>query len=293
MAREIIDTTTDHGTYKGDPAKVAFGKANSNFEELYLGQSLLAAISGKNMLMNCGVPINQRVFGGGALTAGTYGYDRWKAGTGGCNVTINASTGVFTHTSGPLQQIVESPLLAWGQPLTISVENPSGSIAVSVGGATGTITSGSGRRGVTLTPSGSGNMTVQLSAAGVTYSRPQLERGTGATAFDARPAAQEMALCRRYFERIDGIEISGAAFNAADIMFGCNFAVTKRAAPALAVAAYPTWVGNGQTGNTNTIVLAGASINGFRGDVTGFTGSVVQGLSYNLRGGAFTADAEL
>lgn len=35
MAREIIDTTTDHGTYKGDPAKVAFEKANSNFAEVY------------------------------------------------------------------------------------------------------------------------------------------------------------------------------------------------------------------------------------------------------------------
>jgi len=188
---------------------------------------------------------------------------------------------------------VEAPLLAWGQPLTISVESPSGSITVSVGGATGTITSGAGRRGVTLTPSGSGNMTVQLTATGVTYSRPQLERGSAATAFDARPLEQELALCRRYFERVDGTEISGAAFNSADIMFGCNFSVAKRAAPALATVAYPTWVGNGQTGSTNTIVLAGASINGFRGDVTGFTGSVVQGLSYNLRGGVFTADAEL
>jgi hypothetical protein len=293
MAQKLIDLETPHPTWVGDLFPVAFGKCNDNFGELYEAVAGLAEVGGSNMLINCGAPINQRGFAGGALAAGAYGYDRWKAGAGGCNVSINGTTGLFTHTSGPLQQIVESPLLAWGQPLTISVENPSGSIAVSVGGATGTITSGSGRRGVTLTPSGSGNMTVQLTAAGVTYSRPQLERGTAATVFDARLAAQEVALCRRFFERIDGIEIPGAAFNAADIMFGCNFAVTKRAAPALAVAAYPTWVGNGQTGNTNTIVLAGASINGFRGDVTGFTGSVVQGLSYNLRGGAFTADAEL
>ncbi|CAM4175958.1 hypothetical protein CR156_17010 [Stenotrophomonas lactitubi] len=293
MAQKIIDLLTQHPTWVGDLFPVAFGKCNDNFTELYAAIAAAIAVGGRNMLINCGSPINQRGFAGGALAAGVYGYDRWKAGAGGCNVAINTTTGVFTHSSGPLQQIVEAPLLAWGQPLTISVENPSGSITVSVGGATGTITSGSGRRGVTLTPSGSGNMTVQLTATGVTYSRPQLERGSAATAFDARPVAQELALCRRYFERVDGTEIAGATFNAADIMFGCNFSVAKRAAPALATVAYPTWVGNGQTGSTNTIVLAGASINGFRGDVTGFTGSVVQGLSYNLRGGAFTADAEL
>ncbi|MBO0393895.1 hypothetical protein J1F00_05840 [Stenotrophomonas maltophilia] len=35
MARQVIDTTTDHGTYKGDAAKVAFEKTNANFAELY------------------------------------------------------------------------------------------------------------------------------------------------------------------------------------------------------------------------------------------------------------------
>ncbi|WP_158891862.1 MULTISPECIES: hypothetical protein [unclassified Pseudomonas] len=35
MTRQVIDTTTDHGTYRGDPGKTAFEKANGNFEELY------------------------------------------------------------------------------------------------------------------------------------------------------------------------------------------------------------------------------------------------------------------
>lgn len=35
MTRQVIDTTTDHGTYRGDPGKTAFEKANANFEELY------------------------------------------------------------------------------------------------------------------------------------------------------------------------------------------------------------------------------------------------------------------
>lgn len=39
MAQQIIDTTTDHGTYKGDPAKVAFGKVNDNFSQLMAQQA--------------------------------------------------------------------------------------------------------------------------------------------------------------------------------------------------------------------------------------------------------------
>lgn len=35
MPYQKIDTTTDHGTYRGDPGKTAFEKANGNFEELY------------------------------------------------------------------------------------------------------------------------------------------------------------------------------------------------------------------------------------------------------------------
>ncbi|HDS1550672.1 hypothetical protein [Stenotrophomonas maltophilia] len=35
MARKIIDTTTNNGSYRGDPAPVAFGKCNDNFAEVY------------------------------------------------------------------------------------------------------------------------------------------------------------------------------------------------------------------------------------------------------------------
>lgn len=35
MVQQIIDTTTDHGTYKGDPGKTAFEKTKANFAELY------------------------------------------------------------------------------------------------------------------------------------------------------------------------------------------------------------------------------------------------------------------
>ena len=35
MARQVIDTTTNNGTYIGDPAKIAFTKVNDMTQELY------------------------------------------------------------------------------------------------------------------------------------------------------------------------------------------------------------------------------------------------------------------
>lgn len=236
MAQQIIDTETDHGSYKGDPAKVAFLKANQNFSELYAATAVLAAYGGSNMLINCGVPINQRAFAGGSLAAGAYGYDRWKAGPGGGNVTIDPGTGQFNHSSGPLVQAIESPLAAWGQPLFISVENPSGPVQVSVGGATGTISSGAGRRGVQLTPSGSGNLVVQLTATGVTYSRPKVERGTVATSFDARHVAFESILCKRYYEA-NGLFATVYGASGQDVNTTVAFSVQKRATPAVGLVA--------------------------------------------------------
>lgn len=162
-------------------------------------QTAMNYLGFKNRLFNGDFGINQRSFAGGALSAGTYGFDRWKAGTGGCNVSL--SGGVLTHTSGPLVQVIESPNLA-SQTVTVSVEDPSGSLTVDVDGVSGTITAGSGRRGVSLAvPSGStGNVTLTLTATSITYKRVQLELGSVATAFEWRPAGIEIELCQRYFE---------------------------------------------------------------------------------------------
>lgn len=313
MAQQLIDTTTDHGSYKGDPAKVAFEKVNANDAELYGLVTALAAVGGENMLINCGVPINQRGFAGGALAAGAYGYDRWKAGSGGCNVTINATTGVFTHTSGPLQQIIEAPVLAWGLPLTLSVENPSGNIAVNVGGATGTITAGTGRRGVTLTPSGSGNMTVQLTASGVSYSRPKLERGSAATPFDARNVGLELALCQRYYETSfddgvapslgasNGLSMQATGYTAGRVRLAfVPFKVRKRATPAM-IAFTDSLASTQRAGgfaiyNGSSYPSAAMSWTDVSqvgcGGFLDYGSGIVAGQSYWTRGN-WTADAEL
>ncbi|HEL4856769.1 TPA: hypothetical protein UL920_004224 [Stenotrophomonas maltophilia] len=201
MARKIIDLTTQHPGWIGDQFPVAFSKVNDNCEELYAGQeevqAALVGLAGKNMLMNCGVPINQRDFAGGALAVGVFGYDRWKGGNGGCNIVIS-SAGVWT-LNGALQQVVEAPQNAWGRPITFSAESPSGPIGIYMAGAVGTIPAGSGRKSVTLTANGSGNMLVDISTSAATsFSQLQMERGEKATVFDARPIALETLLCERY-----------------------------------------------------------------------------------------------
>lgn len=155
----------------------------------------------KNYLINGDFAINQRAFAGGALAAGIYGFDRWKAGTGGCSVSL--TSGVLTHTSGPLVQVIEAPNLA-GQTITVSVEGLSGgNLSVNVEGVIGAITAGAGRTGVTLAvPAAStGNVTVTLTPASVAvnYKRCQVELGGAATAFEWRPTVIEMSLCQRYY----------------------------------------------------------------------------------------------
>ncbi|AGG89941.1 hypothetical protein [Rhodanobacter denitrificans] len=159
----------------------------------------------KNYLINGDFAINQRAFAGGALAAGVYGFDRWKAGTGGCNISLSA--GVLTHTSGPLVQVIEAPNLA-GKTITVSVDGLSGgNLAVNVEGVAGVIVASAGRSGASIAVPGTstGNVTVTLTPASgaVTYKRVQVELGSAATAFEWRPANIERSMCERYYQLVN------------------------------------------------------------------------------------------
>lgn len=96
MAKQIIDTVTDHGTYKGDPAKIAFEKANQNFGELYdalgTGGEINARIPAKNLLINGNMRVLQRGNSGTLNNTEVFGPDRWKVGCLG-GVTCNWGIG--------------------------------------------------------------------------------------------------------------------------------------------------------------------------------------------------------
>ncbi|HEV2512218.1 DUF2793 domain-containing protein [Bosea sp. (in: a-proteobacteria)] len=161
-----------------------------------------------NLLVNGDWQINQRGFAGGALAAGTFGYDRWKAHTGGASLSRSGFD--LTLTSGAIRQIVEPALWGVGSfastPLCLSVEDLSGgNLDVTVGSVSGTISAGSGRRFVALTPAAgdTGNLTVQLApaAGAATFRAIKLETGTVPSAWLARSQTQERQLCERYYWR--------------------------------------------------------------------------------------------
>lgn len=161
-----------------------------------------------NLLINGDWQINQRGFAGGALAAGAYGFDRWKAGVAGA--TLSRSGFDLTLTAGGIVQVVEPAL--WGvasfaqMPLCLSVDDlAGGNLEVALGSATGTITAGSGRRFVTLSPAAgdSGTLAVRIAptAGAVTFRAIKLETGTTPSPWLARSQTQERQLCERYYWR--------------------------------------------------------------------------------------------
>lgn len=156
----------------------------------------------QNLLINGDFQINQRAFAGGALAAGAYGYDRWKA-SGASSMTLAGD--VLTLASGEIAQVVERAF--WGlaslasTTVTLSVESPMQDLAVVIGSASGTIAAGAGRRGVTLTTGAgdTGNVTVKVARSGggsASFGRVKLELGAGATPWQGRP--EEGWLAARY-----------------------------------------------------------------------------------------------
>lgn len=161
----------------------------------------------RNLLINGDFQINQRGFAGGALSAGVYGFDRWKADTGGAN---HARSGFnLTLTSGAIVQVIEPAVMGVesfaSTQMTVSVQTlTGGDLTITIGSASGTITAGSGVRSVTLTTGAgdTGNLTVKIARSSGTpvFTRAKLEFGAAATPWEPRPAIQELFLCQRYFE---------------------------------------------------------------------------------------------
>ena len=166
------------------------------------GQVAFPAVSGAvggDYLINGDFSINQRGFAGGALSDGSFGFDRWKA-VGAANLSL--SGGILTLASGKIRQVIEAPELA-GETVVVSLDNPTGAIAVELGSAGGTIPAGSGRQSVRLTlgAGDSGNVPLSLSAVAgsVGFARVKLELAPAASRWRSRRAGEELFLCQRYY----------------------------------------------------------------------------------------------
>lgn len=221
-------------------------------------------LSFRNKIINGGFAVNQRVYvSGAAVGTGLYGHDRWKMAASGDTYTFsttNNKTTVTIPAGKVLQQVIEGLNLQTGT-YTLSWEGTAqgkiGAGALSDSGVTGSITGGT-------------NTTIEFGPG--TVANIQLEPGSVATPFEARPYGTELALCQRYYYT-HNLTTYAAMYNTTDIVYSVWFKTTMRVQPTVTKT-----VTNGVFGAETT------TVNQWQGF---YTGAVVGSLS------AFTASAEL
>ena len=225
----------------------------------------LSAAPGGNLLINSAFRVNQRGFAGGNLAAGSYGFDRWKAAPSGCSLSM-AADGTMTLT-GSVDQVVHAAQAAAsmglsnlaGATLTLSVQDPSSPLSVTIGAKSATMPAGAGTRSATiaLDPSETGNILVRLqSASACSFRRVKLEVGSSATPWAGDPIEIEEFRCRRYYQRLalSGgtpaiLGVLGQRVGANAIHIPYTLPVPMQAAPTIATNGF-AWTGASPVGNT-------------------------------------------
>lgn len=162
--------------------------------------STAAQLSSRNRLHNGSFNVNQRLITSPTvLAAGATGFDRWKAGAGGCTFSFAASGNgnIVTITAGSLIQAVEDVNVEGGQFALSNQGTAQARIAIN-----GAALAGAFAPATQAAPlvSGVANaaqaISVEFSLG--TIDRAQLEPGTVASIFERRPYQTELVLCQRY-----------------------------------------------------------------------------------------------
>lgn len=164
------------------------GTGNISFPNTVGGPNSAA----RNKIINGNFEINQRVVTSPTtLSAGVYGHDRWKAGTGGCTYSF-ATTGsdtLITITAGSISQAIEG----------INI-NTTTYIMSWTGTAQGRIVGGTyANSPVNLTATAGSNLSVEFGTG--TLGLIQIEVGTNVNTFERRLIGEELLLCQRYYQK--------------------------------------------------------------------------------------------
>lgn len=225
----------------------------------------------ENLLINGGFVLNQRAFAGGSLAAGSYGFDRWKAGAAGASLSRSGDT--LTLASGSIVQVVEPAIFGLGdianQTLTISLDHVSGAaVTLSVFGLDRVIDTVGGRSSTSFQIPGGHGGTIEVTLAALSgpagVARVKMEIGSGPTPYQARALPLEETLANRYFKHIEGpIALFLYAQAYGNYFFNSlPTPVTMRAVPIVSrvLGAY----GNIFAGDTANAMAAGISTTAFR-----------------------------
>lgn len=243
-----------------------------------------------NWLINGDFLINQRVHvTGGYLGGGVYGFDRWRAPSGGGCVLYHETSGVLIYSGGQLEQEIESL--------------PAGIYTISWDGTA--LYENTYSSPYTFTHAG-GNKIVQWGPTQGTLDNVKLQMGNINTPFIPRHPGLELVLCQRYFQKsylhnvplgtvtnIGAIAILQVTTNNA-IMIVPKFTVTMRATPTVNLYSNATGA-SGKLYNASTasdITLGSIYYNGPNGWSYVGTPSGNQ-TAGNLIIAHYSADAEL
>lgn len=234
----------------------------------------------RNLIINGNFAINQRGYVSGAAVgaANQYTLDRWRVVTSGQNATFTASGNgnLVTAPAGGLEQVIEGLSIAGGA----YVINWTGTATCTVGGTART-------KGATFTLTANTNVTVRFS--GGTVGEVQLEPGTVATPFEARPYGMELRLCAWYFR-------SGTFVNRVGVQSGSEYfasialGVGMRATPTVTIGSIPALFANG---SILTVSIAAGDNSNSKTLGFVFTTTTQPTNAVRILNGAWTASAEL
>ena len=159
------------------------------------------ALVNANLLINSGFRVNQRGYSGASLAAGAYGHDRWRAGV--ANTQYAAISGGVSLTVGTLEQVIDVTVTPQ-QSVTFSAIVSAAPLSVTCLGQTVVLQPAPARQAAVFNGPASTQATVTLSMSGAGASAidMKLETGTRMSAFVERALADEVTLCRFYYEQV-------------------------------------------------------------------------------------------
>ena len=235
----------------------------------------------KNLIINGGFDVWQRGTSFSGVSSGTYHADRWNIWSNGGTIDIDKVSGGLqfaisgTGVTNSLMQDIEAQDVPLGDYiLSFDADNYSNILSAncySIGGGThyGNLTYISdGKYSMTLTSANFNSSTtairveIYLNAnTTIVINNVQLELGSVATDFEHRSYGEELALCKRYFEKsysaniapgtsgnFDGdVEIRGNTLDVSSLSGPFRFSVEKRATPTVTLYSPD----NGATGTIN------------------------------------------
>jgi hypothetical protein len=193
----------------------------------------------RNKIINGDFRINQRGYTSASnLASGAYGFDRWKSTFTNTTLTFTSAPQgqiVTINSGGSVEQVIEREnmpagtyVLSWTGTATGRVYN------------TGATPPSYAASPILVTLDGSANVEVEFTASGGTRTlqNVQLEAGSVPSAFEYRPISTELALCQRYYFRMNNINGAaimgdGLTYSTTAGYFNIKTPVTMRVTPSL------------------------------------------------------------